>query len=156
MLFRSLSQYKNVSFKVSIDSIDPTRNDYIRHRGNFEQTIANAKSMKDFFKNFINVNFGVTYTVTPLNVYYIDKDIHQIGELIGTTNVGTNIVTTPEYDIRHLPIPVKDILVKTTNNVIIKNFLEQTIPGCDIEWPRFCKITDHLDQIRNQIGRAHV
>ena len=156
-----LSQYKNVSFKVSIDSIDPTRNDYIRHRGNFEQTIANAKSMKDFFKNFINVNFGVTYTVTPLNVYYIDKDIHQIGELIGTTNVGTNIVTTPEYDIRHLPIPVKDILVKTTNNVIIKNFLEQTIPGCDIEWPRFCKITDHLDQIRNQsfaekIGRARV
>ena len=53
-----LSQYKNVSFKVSIDSIDPTRNDYIRHRGNFEQTIANAKSMKDFFKNFPNVNFG--------------------------------------------------------------------------------------------------
>ena len=30
------------------------------------------------------------------------------------------------------------------------NFLKQTVPGCDIEWPKFCRATNKLDQLRNQ------
>jgi hypothetical protein len=61
-----------------------------------------------------------------------------------------NIVTTPEYDIRHLPIPIKQYLIQHTKNSTVRNFLQTTIPGCDVEWPKFCKITDRLDQLRGQ------
>jgi hypothetical protein len=64
--------------------------------------------------------------------------------------VGINIVRTPEYDIRHLPVPIKEYLIKNTQATQVTNFLQQTIPGCDIEWPKFCKATDLLDQLRNQ------
>jgi hypothetical protein len=59
-------------------------------------------------------------------------------------------VTTPEYDIRHLPIPVKNLLISTLKDQTIVNFLKKTIPGCDIEWPKFCRATDKLDQLRGQ------
>ena len=64
--------------------------------------------------------------------------------------VKANLVTTPEYDIRHLPVPIKNYLINNlfTSNVV--NFLKQTIPGCDIEWPKFCQATDKLDQLRGQ------
>jgi hypothetical protein len=32
----------------------------------------------------------------------------------------------------------------------VTSFLQQTIPDSDIEWARFCKITDRLDQLRKQ------
>lgn len=145
-----LSRYKSVSFRVSIDSVDPTQNDYIRHRGNFEQTVANAQKFQKFFEDFKNVEFGITYTVTPLNVFYADRDIDGLKKIFDATHVGSNIVTTAEYDIRHLPIPVKNFLIDNLDNQTLRNFLKQTIPGCDIEWPKFCQITDDLDSIRNQ------
>ena len=64
--------------------------------------------------------------------------------------VGINIVTTPEYDIRHLPLPIKQYLINNLTTDKITNFLKQTIPGCDIEWPKFCRTTDRLDQLRGQ------
>jgi organic radical activating enzyme len=145
-----LSQYKKVTCKVSIDSSDPKKNDYIRHQGNFDKTIANAKLFKTFFDQHKNLNFGVTYTLTPLNVFHVDQDKELISELLELPKIDVNIVTTPEYDIRHLPIPVKDFLINNINDSSVNNFLKQTIPGCDIEWPKFCKVTDELDAIRNQ------
>jgi len=144
-----LSQYNRVQFNISADSADPARNDYIRHLGNFDTTINNARKFKDFFEDYPNVKFSATYTVTPLNVYYITQDQKSLSEIIGT-EVISNIVTTPEYDIRHLPIPVKNLLKDIVVEKSTLSFLEQTIPGCDIEWPKFCQVTDSLDRIRNQ------
>lgn len=144
-----LKEYKQVKFKVSIDSSDAAQNDYIRHQSKFDQVITNAVEMRTLFKGSANVSFGVTYTVTSLNVYHIDRDKQLIAKMVGAP-VGVNIATTPEYDIRHLPIPVKNMLTDTITDNTVRNFLAQTIPGCDIEWPRFCKITDRLDTIRSQ------
>lgn len=144
-----LSHYKSVDFLMSVDSSDPVQLEYIRHRAKFTDVLENIQKFKSFFQPYSNVNTFITYTVTPLNVFYIDRDLEQIEKMVGLP-VGVNIVTTPEYDIRHLPEPVKKHIICNTKNLNIVNFLKQIIPGCDIEWPKFCQATDRLDQLRKQ------
>ena len=127
----------------------PDQFSYIRHKGNFEQVIENSKQFIEFFKLYPNVDVGVSLTVTPLNVFYIDQILEKLTKQFNK-QVGINIVTTPEYDIRHLPILVKTLLINTIKNQTIKSFLAKTIPGCDIEWPKFCRATNKLDQLRGQ------
>ena len=145
-----LSQYQSVSFNVSIDSAVPEQLEYIRHKAKFDTVIGNSKKFIDYFKNFSNVKTGVSLTVTPLNVFYVDDAITDIKKLIGVAPTGVNIVTTPEYDMRHLPAPVKQYLIEHVKEPTTVNFLKQTIPGCDVEWPKFCRATDRLDQLRGQ------
>jgi sulfatase maturation enzyme AslB (radical SAM superfamily) len=144
-----LSQYKRVNFGISIDSDDPAQLEYIRHKGNFAQIIENSNRFKQFIDQHDNIEMGVTCTIVPFNVFYIDKILHNLKGMYNVP-VGLNMVTTPEYDIRHLPQPAKDYLIANTTYTLIRNFLQQTIPGCDIEWPRFCRATDQLDQLRQQ------
>jgi peroxiredoxin len=40
--------------------------------------------------------------------------------------VSINLVTTPEYDIRHLPHPIKNYIIDSVKNSIIVEFLKQT------------------------------
>jgi len=145
----TLTHYKQVGFNISIDSMRPEQFEYIRHKGNFDLTISNAKKFIEFFQPHPNVNIGITLTVTPLNVFYVDEILENIHKTFGIQG-GANIVTTPEYDIRHLPIPVKNMLMSTLKNQKIIDFLTKTIPGCDVEWPKFCQVTDKLDQLRGQ------
>jgi hypothetical protein len=144
-----LSHYKQVNFNVSIDSMVPAQLEYIRHHADFKTVIENAQRFRDILSQYPNVNTTVTYTVTPLNVFYADQSIQEIKNYLGFP-VGINIVTTPEYDIRHLPAPVKQYLLDNLTTAAITNFLKQTISGCDIEWPKFCRTTDRLDQLRGQ------
>lgn len=144
-----LSNYKQVGFNISIDSMVAEQFSYIRYPGNFESTVANTHQFVELFKPHSNVNLAITLTITPLNVFYVDQILEDLGKTF-TIPAGVNIVTTPEYDIRHLPIPVKDMLIGTLKNQKIKGFLSKTIPGCDVEWPRFCRVTDRLDQLRGQ------
>lgn len=145
-----LSQYKSVAFNVSIDSAVPEQLEYIRHKADFDIVIENSKKFIDYFKDFSNVKMGVSLTLTPLNVFYVDTAIRDIEKLIGIAPSGVNIVHTPEYDMRHLPVPVKQYLIENIKEPVTVNFLKQTIPGCDIEWPKFCRATDKLDQARGQ------
>ena len=144
-----LTYYKQVNLNLSIDSMVPTQFSYIRHKGNLDTTITNAKKFIDLFKLHSNVSLSTTLTITPLNVFYIDQIKRELGHALALP-IGINIVTTPEYDIRHLPIPVKNLLISTLKDQTIVNFLKKTIPGCDIEWPKFCRATDKLDQLRGQ------
>jgi organic radical activating enzyme len=144
-----LSAYKSVDFSISIDSMVPAQLSYIRHKADYDVVIKNTLRFKEFFKDFHNVKRAITLTITPLNVFYLNQISKDLKKITGL-NFGENIVTTPEYDIRHLPIPVKQFLMSTINSPKVVNFLKQTIPGCDIEWPKFCRVTDQLDQIRNQ------
>jgi hypothetical protein len=144
-----LTHYKQVGFNISIDSMVPEQFEYIRHKGDFELTIANTKRFVELFKSHNNITVGISLTITPLNVFYIDQIVDSIGKTLGI-DVYTNIVTTPEYDIRHLPISVKTQLINSVKSREIKSFLVKTIPGCDIEWPKFCRATNKLDQLRNQ------
>ena len=144
-----LKQYKKVTFRVSIDSHIPEQLEYIRHKADYNQVIENTVKFKNLLSQSPNVNIGITNTITPLNVFYVDQTNQWLINNLELP-VGTNIVYTPEYDIRHLPVPIKEYLIKNIQTTQVTNFLQQTIPGCDIEWPRFCKATDRLDQLRNQ------
>jgi hypothetical protein len=144
-----LTHYKQVGFNISIDSMVPEQFEYIRHKGDFELVITNTKRFLELLKPHNNVTIGIALTITPLNVFYIDQIVDSISKTLGI-RVNINIVTTPEYDIRHLPIPIKTQLINTIENQTVKSFLTKTIPGCDIEWPKFCRATNKLDQLRNQ------
>jgi len=139
-----------VGFNISIDSMVSEQFEYIRHKGDFGLTIANTKRFVELFQPHNNVTVGITLTITPLNVFYVDQIVESINRIPGVFAVGINIVTTPEYDIRHLPIPVKTLLINSIKNRVIKSFISKTIPGCDVEWPKFCRATTKLDQLRDQ------
>jgi len=144
-----LSKYQKVTFQVSIDSHIPAQLEYIKHKANYDTVIENTKKFKQVADQYPNIVLGITNTITPLNVLYVDNTNQYLSQSLALP-VGINIVTTPEYDIRHLPIPIKQYLIDHIKNSRVNNFLQQTIPGCDIEWPRFCRATDKLDQLRNQ------
>jgi organic radical activating enzyme len=144
-----LLAYKKVQFHISIDSATPSHNEYIRHKTKHSQIIENTKKFIDKLSNCSNVDTNITVTVTPLNVYYIDQIVEELKQMFNLT-VDVNMVTNSEYDIRHLPVNVKSYLINNLKTMSVVNFLKQTIPGCDIEWPKFCQTTDKLDQLRNQ------
>lgn len=144
-----LSQYRQVSFNISVDSMVPEQFEYIRYKGNFDQIMENSQRFIGFFDLYSNVDVGFSLTVTPLNVFYIDQILENLKKQF-SKRVNINLVTTPEYDIRHLPIPVKTRLINSIKNQEVRSFLTKTIPGCDIEWPKFCRATNKLDQLRDQ------
>ena len=144
-----LAQYKQVTFSVSIDSTDPAQLEYIRHKSNYATVIENSKKFKELVDGYPSITMSITNTITPLNVFYLDKINAELNEIFNLP-IGINIVTTPEYDIRHLPLPVKQYLIDNLSESTVVNFLKQPIPGCDVEWPKFCQTTDKLDQLREQ------
>jgi hypothetical protein len=144
-----LSKFKQVQFSVSFDSHIPAELSYIRHKIDVDQALANAVKFVNFFKIHRHVLVSCTCTITPYNIYNIDEILDNLQKIL-KVGIGENIVTTDEFDIRHLPAPVKELLKQRITNEKIRNFLAQTIPGCDIHWPKFCEITDKLDTIRKQ------
>lgn len=144
-----LSKYKSVKFSVSIDSSDPDQLEYIRHKSDFATVIDNSKKFKKFIDNYPNMFMSISYTVVPFNVFYVDQHKQELESLLAMPLV-FNLVTTPEYDVRHLPYSVKKNLTEKIENQKVKSFLQKSIEGCDIEWPKFCGATDLLDKIRNQ------
>ena len=144
-----LKQYKKVNFRVSIDSHIPEQLEYIRHKADYDLVINNTIKFKKLLGESPNVNMKITNTVNTLNVLHVDQTTQWLTDTFKLP-VAINIVYTPEYDIRHLPIPVKQYLIKNIQSTQVTSFLQQTIPDSDIEWARFCKITDRLDQLRKQ------
>jgi organic radical activating enzyme len=145
----TLKHFKHVNFKVSHDAVDKKQFEYIRHRSNLEQVEENIKKFVNEFKHYPNVKITGVLTITPFNVYYSDTDVVELTKKFQIP-FGENIVTTPEYDIRHLPIPIKQLLIDQSKSGKIANFLKINIPGCDVHWPEFCSLTDRLDRLRNQ------
>lgn len=144
-----LSHYKLVQFSVSLDSHIPAQLEYIRHKADFDQVVQNTNKFKQYTDKINNIKMGITCTITPFNVYYIDDIVNNLQNMF-MVSVNRNIVTTPEYDIRHLPLSVKSYLVQNITEPLTRGFLQKNIPGCDIEWPKFCRATDRLDQLRDQ------
>jgi len=144
-----LSQFQHVSFNISFDSDIHEELSYIRHKIDPIGTFINAKKMIDFFKNYHNVSIQCTCTITPYNIFNIDSILNNLAEKLNVY-ISANFVTTDEFDIRHLPYDIKQILMHKIQNTAVKSFLSQTIPGCDMYWPKFCEFTDKLDNIRNQ------
>lgn len=152
-----LSNFRSVLIKLSFDSHVKKQFEYIRHKLDFDLCFENAKKFIKFGKGNSKV-FSLFCMVSPtnLNIHNLDEIYLNLKQSLDIDVAVTNFVTGPDeyYDIRHLPKKIKrDILNRFQNNsnlAAVRNFLNQSIPGCSIYWPKFCMETDRLDKIRDQ------
>ena len=142
-----LSKFKSVKIGLSIDSDQVQELEYIRYPVDASTVFDNLEKFKQISNKYQNIVMNICLTVTPLNVFNVEKIKFNLEKY--KLAVGLNIVTSPgEYDIRHIPLPVRKIIAN--QNPSIANFIMQTVPGCDILWPKFWKHTKDLDQLRGQ------
>ena len=146
----TLTKYKHVKIGISIDSNVTSQLEYIRYPVEADVVWNNLNRYKDWAGNHPNIELYICVTLTPLNIFYFDSIKENLNK--HGLPVGDNIVYSPtEYDVRHIPISVRKLISeKLTHYPTLANFLMQTIPGCDVAWPKFWKITKELDTIRNQ------
>ena len=141
-----LSKFKKVTIVLSIDSDQDAELEYIRYPVKSTVVFDNLKKFKQASALYNTIYFHITTTVTPLNVLNISRIQQKLNRYF-LTNI--NVVTSPgEYDIRHIPLPVRKIIANRNPN--IANFIMQTVPGCDVLWPKFWQHTKDLDQLRKQ------
>lgn len=144
-----LTHFKQVRLNVSIDSHIKTHLEYIRHKSNSETVFDNLQRFVELAKSNTNITIAVTITISSYNIFYVDDTIEYFKNL--GIPISINLVTKPElYDIRHLPQSVKNLLLTHVKNEVLLSALRQTIPGCDIEWPKFCQELSIIDDIRKQ------
>jgi organic radical activating enzyme len=142
-----LSKFKSVKIGLSIDSDQVRELEYIRYPVKADLVFDNLEKFKQIHQQYHNINLSINITVSPLNVFNITKIKTNLTKYKLPT--GLNIVTSPgEYDIRHIPLPVRKIIARQNPN--IAKFIMQTVPGCDIYWPKFWQHTKDLDQLRGQ------
>ena len=146
----ALSKYKHVKIGISIDSDVAEQLEYIRYPVKAPVVLENLQRFKTWAQQHSNIELFISLTITPFNIFYYDSIKENLSK--HGLNISDNLVHSPsEQDIRHIPIAVrKTIAEKLASNPTIANFLIQTIPGCDIAWPKFWKITKELDLIRSQ------
>lgn len=148
-----LPKFKSVNIGLSLDSHIKEQLEYIRHGVVAETVFENVKRYKQLAEQHKNITLKITCTVTVYNVFYIDEIFTGLSKL-GIPVFLSPVYSPEHYDIRHLPGPIKSLLLRKFNidpslNIITK-LLIHTVPGCDIEWPRFCEEVELLDAIRNQ------
>jgi MoaA/NifB/PqqE/SkfB family radical SAM enzyme len=141
-----LSKFKSVKIGLSIDSDQVQELEYIRYPVKANTVFDNLEKFKQVSIEHRNITFEICITVTPINVLHITRIKQQLDQYLPTY---LNFVTSPgEYDIRHIPWPVRKVIAEL--NPSIANFIMQTVPGCDVLWPKFWKHTKDLDQLRGQ------
>lgn len=141
-----LSKFKSVKIGLSVDSNQHNELEYIRYPVKADLVFDNLEKFKQVSIEYRNITFTICVTVTPVNVLHISQIKQQLDEYLPAY---LNFVTSPgEYDIRHIPLLVRKIIAE--RNPSIANFIMQTMPGCDVLWPKFWKHTKDLDQLRGQ------
>jgi organic radical activating enzyme len=147
-----LPKFKEVNIGISIDSHLPEQLQYIRHGIDLTKLYENLKKYIELSKQYNNISVYICCTVSIYNVWYIDDIFNELKQ--HGLPVGINVVYGPDhYDMRHLPVPIKNQLVEKFSNSNlpkIVNLLNQTIPGHDVYWPKFCREVKLFDKIRNQ------
>ena len=141
-----LSKFKSVQIGLSIDSDQVAELEYIRYPVKADLVFDNLEKFKQIAKKYKNITVNICITVTPLNVLHISRIQQNLHQHLPTD---INMVTSPgEYDIRHIPLSVRKVIAN--RNPSVANFIMQTVPGCDVLWPKFWQHTKDLDQLRGQ------
>jgi MoaA/NifB/PqqE/SkfB family radical SAM enzyme len=147
-----LPKFKSVHIGISIDSNNPAQLAYIRHGVNVDVLQENIKKYIELTKQYNNITAYICCTVSSYNVWDLNTIVSELRK--HNLPVGINVVHAPEkYDIRHLPQEVKQKIISRLTDPSLQKIiklLNHTIPGCDVEWPKFCKEVDMLDNIRDQ------
>jgi sulfatase maturation enzyme AslB (radical SAM superfamily) len=151
----TLSKFKRVQIAISIDSHIPEQLSYIRHLVDVDKLYLNLKKYIELSRQHSNISVNICFTPNIYNIWYADEIYAGLSEF--NLPISINPVYGPEqYDMRHLPIPVKNQIIKKLeknkkpNLLKLVKLLNHTIPGCDIYWPKFWKEAQILDRIRNQ------
>lgn len=147
-----LPKFKSVSINISIDASKDCHLTYIRYGTDVNTLKENIKKYVDLTKQYSYITACICLTISSYNIWYLDEIIREL-EQYGL-EVTKNVVYGPEqYDMRHLPLPIKAQLIEkfknSDMNMIVK-ILEHVIPGSDIYWPRFWQEVEALDRIRDE------
>jgi MoaA/NifB/PqqE/SkfB family radical SAM enzyme len=147
--------FKNIEFNLSIDGIKEHFT-YIRHPGNWETALENIEYIRNEVPHLCNVpvsTFAIC-TVSTFNIFYLPEIIDEFARL--KLDWFLNIVTQPDYyDMRHIPMPVKQEIVKKlltikdqTEIAPIINILNTE--GDPAEWAQFKFWTNEKDEYRGE------
>jgi organic radical activating enzyme len=150
---RILPEFKHVQIAVSIDSHIKEQLQYIRHRVDVDALYKNLERYIALSKEHSNITVNICFTVSVYNIWYADAILTEFAK--HGVSITTNVVYGPDqYDFRHLPIEVKQMIIErftgNTDCEKLVSLLNFTVPGCDIWWPRLWKEVHILDRIRNQ------
>ena len=151
----TLTKYKNVRIGLSVDSDVPEHLEYIRYPVDANVVFANLQRYREWAANHSNIKLYICVTITPLNVFYLDSIKKNLSKFGINVESGNFVFSPPEYDIRHMPVPLKNIIAKklSRDNSTV-NFMMQNIPeyiSYDVNaWEWFWHITKDLDRIRGQ------
>jgi MoaA/NifB/PqqE/SkfB family radical SAM enzyme len=151
-----LSKFKSVDLSLSIDSHDPVQLNYIRYPAQAEQIFENVLKIQKYFQQHSNhVTIDIALCINALNIYdsgQIYNELKKYG-----WNVGFSIVYSPtEYDIRILPIEVKNQILEKNKNFEFdrhenwKNYILQEVSDAELLFKKFWQTTKDLDEFRNQ------
>jgi MoaA/NifB/PqqE/SkfB family radical SAM enzyme len=148
-----LSKFKSVDIGLSIDSHISTEFEYMRYKLDFNKCIDNGKKIINFVNQHSHMSARVSCTPSILNIWNIKDIVESLGEILNINISFTNFVYSPEhFDIRHLPKNIKQEIIKKLKDTekfhTVLNFMDQVIPGCVMQWPKFCMETDKLDNLR--------
>jgi radical SAM protein with 4Fe4S-binding SPASM domain len=148
-------QFKNLEFNLSIDGIREQFT-YIRHPGNWETALENMEYLRNKIPALCRIPAStfVICTVSIFNVFYLPEIIKEFDSL--GLDWFLNIVTHPKYyDIKNLPEPVKEEVIKKL--LTIKNQKEITpiinilkLPSESEPWQQFKFWTKEKDEYRGE------
>ena len=134
-------EFRKVQMMLSLDDVGE-RNNYVRHLSKWDKVLETF----EWLTSLENVNTNMMCTVSNLNVYYLKEYFEFYKNK--TNYISLNFVNDPDYyDIRNLPIEIKEeVLNKFPNEELKAWLMQEGKNSLDL----FLKYTDNLDIIRNQ------
>lgn len=150
-----LKHFKKIYIDFSIDAINDKFN-YVRHPGNWNETLRNFLSAKKFAKDNQNVEVNVCTTVSILNVLYLNE-LETFFSMYNT-NVYYIMVHDPiYYNIKILPNDIKKTITDKLHSHPKQNFFIEKIikfmnsePSDYNELEKFFRITKMHDSYRQE------
>tara|TARA_R110002050_G_scaffold116734_3_gene233216 strand:- start:5849 stop:7027 length:1179 start_codon:yes stop_codon:yes gene_type:complete len=133
--------FRKVQMMLSLDDVGD-RNSYVRHLSKWEKVLKTF----EWLSSLEQVDTNMMCTVSTLNVYYLKEYFEYYKNK--TNYISLNFVNDPDYyDIRNLPLEVKQEVLKKFPNEQLRAWMMQEGKN---SLDRFMKHTQTLDIIRNQ------
>jgi len=147
-----LKSFKSVTIGMSIDGIGK-HFEYIRFPGKWVDIEKNIKKFVTLRDTHKNINLKVAATCNPFNVFYLDQLTEYFDRL--EVSVDIHFIQVPQkYDVRILPLKVKEAVVEKLNNnnrmQNVINFISSDLDDREKHLKEFVRVTQGIDKIRGE------
>jgi organic radical activating enzyme len=95
-LEKMASNFKNLSFSVSIDGVGD-KFEYLRHPGNWESVLENLQYFYELHNSDYPVSIQITHTITALNIMYLPEFHDFFQEHFPNFKIWNNIAHYPKW-----------------------------------------------------------